>query len=88
LKDNLLQQNTLTKYQRIERLLAVGALGRRCPTQLLELLLELCPDDEEASCFFIFFVLQRLPAKRGSGGDRRSRHLLEPLAVRREGVVL
>jgi hypothetical protein len=25
-------------------------------------MMELCPDDEEASCFFIFFFLQRLPA--------------------------
>jgi hypothetical protein len=24
--------------------------------------MELCPDDEEASCFFVFFFLQRLPA--------------------------
>ncbi len=24
--------------------------------------MELCPDDEEASCFFMFFFLQRLPA--------------------------
>ena len=88
LKDNLLQQHTLTKHQRIERLLVVGPLGRRCPTQLLAEMMELCPDDEEASCFFIFFFLQHLPAKRGSGSDRRSRHLLEPLAVRREGIVL
>ncbi len=25
-------------------------------------MMELCPDDEEASCFFVFFFLQRLPA--------------------------
>jgi hypothetical protein len=34
LKDDLLQQHTLTKYQRIERLLAVGPLGSRRPTAL------------------------------------------------------
>jgi hypothetical protein len=61
LKDDLLQQHTLTKYQRIERLLAVGSLASRRFTQLLAEMMELCPDDEEASCFFISF-LQRLPA--------------------------
>ena len=62
LKEDLLQQHTLTKYQRIERLLAVGPLGSRRPSQLLAEMMELCPDDEAASCFFVFFFLQRLPA--------------------------
>jgi hypothetical protein len=62
LEDDLLQQHTLTKYQRIKRLLAVGPLGSRRPSQLLVEMMELCPDDAEASCFFIFFFLQRLPA--------------------------
>jgi hypothetical protein len=62
LKEDLLQQHTLTKYQRIERLLAFGPLGSRRPSQLLAEMMELCPDDEEASCFFVFFFLQRLPA--------------------------
>jgi hypothetical protein len=60
LKDDLLQ-HTFTKYQRIERLLAVSPLGSRRPTQPLVEMMELCLDDEEASCFFIFY-LQRLPA--------------------------
>jgi hypothetical protein len=34
-KEDLLQQHTLTKYQRIERLLAVGPLGSRRPSLLL-----------------------------------------------------
>ena len=62
LKEDLLQQHSLTKYQRIERLHAVGGLGSRRPTQLLAEMMELCPDDEEASCFFVFLFLQRLPA--------------------------
>jgi hypothetical protein len=49
LKEDLLQQHTLTKYQRIERLLAVGPLGSRCPSKLLAEMMELCPDDEEAA---------------------------------------
>ncbi len=43
-------------------MLAVGPLGSRRPSQLLAEMMELCPDDEEASCFFMFFFLQRLPA--------------------------
>jgi hypothetical protein len=62
LKEDLLQQHTLTKYHRIERLLAVGPLGSHRPLQLLAEMMELCPDDEEATCFFVFFFLQQLPA--------------------------
>jgi hypothetical protein len=58
----VLQQHTLTKYQRIKRLLAVGPLGSRRPSHLLAEMMELCPDDEEVSCFLVFFFLQRLPA--------------------------
>ncbi len=58
-KEDLLQQHTLTKYQRIERLLAVGPLGSCHPIQLLAKMMELCPDVEEASCFFVFFFLQQ-----------------------------
>ncbi len=43
-------------------MLAVGPLGSCRPSQLLAEMMELCPDDEEASCFFVFFFLQRLPA--------------------------
>jgi hypothetical protein len=62
LKEDLLQQHILTKYQRIKRLLAVGPLGSRRPSQLLVEMVELCHDDEEASCFFVVFFLQRLPS--------------------------
>ncbi len=62
LKEDPLQKHSLTKYQRIERLPAVGGLGSHWPTQLLAEMMELCPDDKEASCFFVFLFLQRLPA--------------------------
>ncbi len=81
-KEDLLQQHTLTKYQRIERLLAVGPLGSCHPKQLLAKMMELCPDVEEASCFFVFFFLQQLLAwlrvqleghDQNDGGWRRER---------------
>ena len=40
----------------------MGGLGSRRPMQLLAEMMELCQDDEEASCFFVFLFLQRLPA--------------------------
>ncbi len=59
----MLQQHTLTKYQRIERLHAVGSLGSRRPSQLLfENDGALSWWRPEASCFFVFLFLQRLPA--------------------------
>ncbi len=39
----------------------MGGLGSRRPTELLAEMMELCPDDEEASCFFVFLFLQHLP---------------------------
>jgi hypothetical protein len=55
--------------RRIERLLAMGLLGSCRHTQLLVEIMELCPDDEEANCFFAFFFLQRLPSwLRGPAG--------------------
>jgi len=62
LKEDLLQQHSLTTYQRIERLFAVGVLGNRRPSLLLAEMMELCPDDLETSPFFTFLFLQRLPA--------------------------
>jgi hypothetical protein len=38
----------------IEELHAVGGLGSRRPSQLLAEMMELCPDEEEANCFFVF----------------------------------
>ncbi len=58
LKDDLLQHHTLTNYQRIERLFAVGPLGSRHLAEIMELY----PDNEEASCFLVFLFKQILPA--------------------------
>jgi hypothetical protein len=41
----------------------MGDLGDRKPSDLLASMLELCPRGHEASKFFLFLFLQRLPAK-------------------------
>jgi hypothetical protein len=56
LKEGLLQQHSMTKYQRIEWLHTVGGLGSRRPTQLVAEMMELCPDNEDASYFLVFPV--------------------------------
>jgi hypothetical protein len=61
LKQRLLSAHELTKFQRIEALFKMEALGGRKPSELLAQMLELCPRGEEKNPFFIFLFLQRLP---------------------------
>ena len=61
LRDRLLGTHLQTNYQRIERLIAIGPLGDRKPSQLLAQMLEICPVGEHRSQFFAFHFLQRLP---------------------------
>ena len=61
LKEGLLHNHQLTDYQRIEKLFAVETLGSRKPTQLLSQMMELCPEGEQQSKFFVFLFLHRLP---------------------------
>jgi hypothetical protein len=61
LKGRLLASHVLTDYQRIERLMAMDALGSRKPSQLLAHMLEICPSGEQRSKFFAFLFLHRLP---------------------------
>jgi hypothetical protein len=61
LKQRLLSVHELTKFQRIEALFKMEALGGRKPSELLAQILELCPRGDEKNPFFIFLFLQRLP---------------------------
>jgi hypothetical protein len=61
LKQRLLSAHELTKFQRIEALFKMEALGGRKLSELLAQMLELCPRGEEKNPFFIFLFLQRLP---------------------------
>ncbi len=60
LKEGLLHNHQLTDYQRIEKLFVVETLGSRKPTQLLSQMMELCPEGEQQSKFFVFLFLHRL----------------------------
>jgi hypothetical protein len=61
LKRRLMSAHDMTKFQRIEALFKMEALGGRKPSELLAQMLELCPRGEEKNPFFIFLFLQRLP---------------------------
>jgi hypothetical protein len=76
LKEDLLQQHTLTKYQRIERLLAVSPLGSRRPTQLVAEMMELCSDAKEAQLLLHLFLPTAAPGlvTRAVGRRRPGRH--------------
>ena len=60
-KDRLLQSHQLTEYQRVEKIMAMPALGARKPSQMMATMLELCPPGQEASPFFHCCFMQRLP---------------------------
>jgi hypothetical protein len=61
LKRRLMSAHDMTKFQRIEALFKMEALGGRKPSELLAQMLELCPRGEEKNPFFLFLFLQRLP---------------------------
>jgi hypothetical protein len=62
LKDRLLNNHSLTDFQKIERQFKMGELGpQQKPSELLAHLVELAPADELESKYLIFLFIQRLP---------------------------
>jgi len=61
LKERLLETHTLSNFEKLELLFKAGQLGARKPSQLLNSMLEYCPQGEERGVFFHFMFLQRLP---------------------------
>ena len=62
LKDRLLNNHSLTDFQKIERQFKMGELGpQQKPSELLAHLVELAPADELDSKYLIFLFIQRLP---------------------------
>ncbi len=61
LKDFLTDAHTLTNYEKVMKIVAMGPLGGRKPTELLSALLELCPRGEQETEWFRAMFLSRLP---------------------------
>jgi hypothetical protein len=62
LKDRLLNNHSLTDFQKIERQFKIGELGpQQKPSELLAHLVELTPADKFESKYLIFLFIQQLP---------------------------
>ena len=63
LKAKLVSSYTLSRWQRINKLIHHPALGDRRPTALMDAMLALLPDDEVPGSLFLRLFLERLPIK-------------------------
>ncbi len=63
LRDFLTAAHTLTSYERVMQIQALGPLGGRKPSELLNSMLELCPPGEEETEWLRANFLSRLPEK-------------------------
>jgi hypothetical protein len=61
LQERLLETHTVSNFEKLELLFKTGQPGARKPSQLLNSMLEYCPQGEERGVFFHFMFLQRLP---------------------------
>jgi hypothetical protein len=70
LKARLLETHVLSDFERLEILFKMEPLGGRKPSQLLNAMIQYCPDGKEKDIFFHFLFMQRLPlALRAMLGD-------------------
>jgi hypothetical protein len=61
LKGRLLETHVLSDFEKLEVLFKLEPLGGRKPSQLLNQMIQYCPDGKEKDVFFHFLFLQRLP---------------------------
>ena len=63
IKEKLLSAYTLSEYQRVETICTMPGLGDRKPSQLMSVMLALCPEKDSKSPFFSYQFLRRLPTE-------------------------
>ena len=63
LKAKLVSSYTLTRWQKVSKLIHHPGLGDRRPTALMDAMLALLPEDEKPGCLFLGLFLERLPVK-------------------------
>ena len=63
LKSKLVSSYTLSRWQRINKLIHHPALGDKRPTALMDAMLALMPDDEAPGSLFLGLFLERLPVE-------------------------
>ena len=63
LRDKLVSSFTLTRWQRVAKVIHHPGLGDRRPTALMDAMLALLPDDETPGSLFLGLFLERLPVE-------------------------
>jgi hypothetical protein len=63
LRLRLMDAHHLNNYQKVEQLHSLPALGAQKPSEMLAEMLRLCPSGHEASPFFTYLFLHRLPRR-------------------------
>jgi len=63
LKSKLVSSYTLTRWQRVAKVIHHPALGDRRPTALMDAMLALLPEDEVPGSLFLGLFLERLPVE-------------------------
>ena len=63
LKEKLVASYTLSRWQRVSKVIHHPALGDRCPTALMDAMLALLPEDEVPGSLFLGLFLERLPVE-------------------------
>ena len=61
LKAKLVSSYTLSRWQKVSKLIHHPGLGERRPTALMNTMLALLPEDEKPGCLFLGLFLERLP---------------------------
>ncbi len=63
LKAKLVSSYTLSRWQKVSKLIHHPGLGDRRPTALMDAMLALLPEDEKPGCLFQGLFLERLPVE-------------------------
>ena len=63
LKAKLVSSYTLSRWQKVSKLIHHPGLGDRRPTALMDPMLALLPEDEKPGCLFQGLFLERLPVE-------------------------
>ena len=63
LKAKLVSSYTLSRWQKVSKLIHHSGLGDGHPTTLMDALLALLPEDEKPGCLFLGLFLERLPVE-------------------------
>ena len=77
LKAKLVSSYTLSRWQKVSKLIHHPGLGDRGPTALMDAMLALLPEDEKPGCLFQGLFLERLPFEMRDQSPGNSKTLVK-----------